>query len=377
METVIDGVTRVRAALLNGYKEAIESCEPSLGAPASDGHLLASDADGTRSWVPPYTSPTSAEGDLVVRGAEADVALPVGSEGDVLTVAGGIPVWAPGGLINPGVCDARLTLTSAVPVTTSDVTAASTVYLTPYRGHLVALFDGAAWGYHSLAEVHVDLSGLTAGKNYDVFLHDAAGTLTLTLSAAWTGDTTRSDALAYQDGVRVLATDHTRRLVGTFRATGADTTADAGVNSGRPLRLLRNEAHPVLRCCRVYDTTGSWTYTSQVWRILNNNAGNIVPFLAHPDYPIHADVYIASQNSSSSGARKVGIGLDSTSAICTGCTELPVQPAGNAYAATIAHASPAASEGYHYLAPLEWALATGTCTWSGGESNYMEVALWA
>jgi hypothetical protein len=28
------------------------------------------------------------------------------------------------------------------------------------------------------------------------------------------------------------------------------------------------------------------------------------------------------------------------------------------------------------LAPLEWALATGTCTWYGGVGNNMEVTLW-
>ena len=277
---------------------------------------------------------------------------------------------------NPAVCDARLTLTSGVPVTTTDVTGASTVYLTPYRGNLVALYDGSAWGYHTLNEISLELSGLTAGKNYDVFCYDDSGTLTLVLSAAWTDDTTRQQALAYQDGVRVLGSDHGRRLVGTLRATGPTTTADAGLTLPA-LRCIRNEAHPVERVCRVYDPAEPWTYTLQVWRQWNNNGNTYVGFLAHPDYKVHADAYIATQNSSSYGARKAGIGLDSTSAICTGCTELAVQPGGNAYAATPAHASPAVVEGYHYLTPLEWALATGTCTWTGGASNYMEVTLWA
>lgn len=185
--------------------------------------------------------------------------------------------WKPVGsgteTVNPATCDARLTLTSGVPVTTADVTGASTVYLTPYRGCLVSLYDGSAWAYHTIAEKSLALSDLTSGKNYDVLLHDASGTLTLTLSSAWTDDTTRADALAYQDGVRVLASDHTKRLVGTIRATGETTTESSLLR-----RFVVNEAHPLPISCSILKS-GDWSYDSNTWRYANNDSSCKVEFL--------------------------------------------------------------------------------------------------
>lgn len=257
--------------------------------------------------------------------------------------AGWKPIGARTEVVNPATCDARLTLTSGVPVTTADVTGASTVYLTPYRGCLVALYSGSAWAYHTLTEKSIALSDLTAGKNYDVFLHNNSGTLTLSLSSAWTDDTTRADALAYQDGVRVLASDHTKRLVGTIRATGADTTADAGLT--RPAqRLVVNEAHPVAR--NVYIAIpGSWTYSSNSWRPMNNDAANYITCLSSGSTTcsLSAKVY-----SGSYGIKQTSIGVDSTDnpyhelwSMAGSSTAVPVS------------ANIILTEGYHYMAALE------------------------
>ena len=184
--------------------------------------------------------------------------------------------WRPIGRgvdVNPATCDARLTLTSGVPVTTADVTGASTVYLTPYNGNQVALYTGARWLLHSLTEIHLDLADLTPGKNYDVFLYDDSGTLTLTLSSAWTNDTTRADALAYRDGVRVLASNHTKRLMGTIRATGETTTESSLLR-----RFVVNEFHPLPISCSVL-ISGDWGYASNTWRYANNDSSCKVEFL--------------------------------------------------------------------------------------------------
>lgn len=39
----------------------------------------------------------------------------------------------------------RLTLTTGTPITTSDVTASTSVYFTPYKGNRIALFNGCSW----------------------------------------------------------------------------------------------------------------------------------------------------------------------------------------------------------------------------------------
>jgi hypothetical protein len=55
-------------------------------------------------------------------------------------------------------CAGRLTLTTAVPVTMSDVTAATTLYFTPYNGRKVGLFDGTRWQDYNLSEIHIHLT---------------------------------------------------------------------------------------------------------------------------------------------------------------------------------------------------------------------------
>lgn len=120
----------------------------------------------------------------------------------------------------------RLTTESGVPVSTSDRTAQGTIYLTPYEHNCIGLYDGTSWRLSTSAEVSLALTA-TSGKNYDVFAYDNAGTLTLELSAAWTDDITRADALTAQDGVYVKNGATTRRWLGTIRASGANVTEDS------------------------------------------------------------------------------------------------------------------------------------------------------
>jgi hypothetical protein len=276
--------------------------------------------------------------------------------------AGWKPIGARTEVVNPATCDARLTLTSGVPVTTADVTAASTVYLTPYRGCLVSLYDGTAWTYSPLTEKSLSLSGLTAGKNYDVFLHDASGTLTLTLSSAWTNDTTRADALAYQDGVRVLASDHTKRLVGTIRATGADTTESSLLR-----RFVVNEFHPLPISCGVMKL-GEWSYASNTWRYANNDSACKVEFLCgsvghvegigfHTMRAIDGEASISIDNSPGITAGVFGCYTGLTDKNSTRNSQINAE----------------LSEGYHFLGCVELAW-SGTlyCTAAG-----LKATIWA
>lgn len=81
-----------------------------------------------------------------------------------------------------GICQARLTLTSGTPVTTSDVTGAGTLYFTPTNGNQVATYNGSTWTLNSLTEKSLSLATCIKWQNYDVFLVD--GTLALE-TAAW------------------------------------------------------------------------------------------------------------------------------------------------------------------------------------------------
>jgi hypothetical protein len=174
------------------------------------------------------------------------------------------------GIIIPTTNNFRLTLTSGTAVTTSDVTAAGTIYLTPYNGTHISTYDSSVWTDHTSAEISLALT-LTNAKNYDVFVYNNSGTLTLELSAAWTNNTTRADAITQQDGVWVKSSDHSRRYVGTIRASATNQTEDSAQN-----RLVWNTDNRVMRNVLRKDSTSGWTYSGTTWRRANNSTSNVI-----------------------------------------------------------------------------------------------------
>ena len=153
--------------------------------------------------------------------ADVTYTLPAadGSNGQLLTTNGaGTLSWSSSTAAVTDICGGRLTLTSGTPVTTADVTGAGTLYYTPYVNGQIALYDGSStWTVYTFTERSLALT-VTSGKNYDVFAYNNSGTVTLELSAAWTNDTTRADALTTQNGVTVKSGATTRRWLGTIRA---------------------------------------------------------------------------------------------------------------------------------------------------------------
>lgn len=79
---------------------------------------------------------------------------------------------------------ARLSLTSGTPVTITDVTGATTVYLTPYKGGQIGLYTSGVWEVVTFTEKSLSLSGLLKGVCYDIFVYDNSGTITLE-ALAW------------------------------------------------------------------------------------------------------------------------------------------------------------------------------------------------
>lgn len=182
-----------------------------------------------------------------------------------------LEVIASGGSALPGYNGYRLTLTTATPVTTADVTSSSNIYWTPYKGNIAYLYTGSNWVLYDDGEISLVLSALTSGKNYDVFVDYNGGTPQLVLEA-WTDDTTRAVALALQDNVyvRTGATDHL--YVGTIRTISTTTTCDFGgggtTNVGGQ-RYCWNYYNRVPRWMRVIDTANTWTYSTATWRQAN------------------------------------------------------------------------------------------------------------
>jgi len=267
--------------------------------------------------------------------------------------------------------DFRLTLTSGTPVTTSDVTAAGTVYACPYKGNAIALYDGTNWNIRTSAEFSLALSGLTSGKPYDVFCYDNSGTPTLEF-LVWTNDTTRATALAYQDGVLVKSGAATRRYLGTFYTTGTTTTEDSVAN-----RYLWNYYHRVNRKLSAKESTSQWSYTTATWRQARASSANQVNFvIGVSEDQVIAHVLADAVNSDATGAfASAGIGLDATNALSTDQFNAGAALENNREKNLNAAYRGYPGSGKHYLAWLEYSQATGTTTWYGNGGGVRQTGI--
>jgi len=162
----------------------------------------------------------------------------------------------------------RLTLTSGTPVTTSDVTGATSIYYTPYVSNVITLWDGYRWRPIEFSEYTLALGTLTSGKPYDVFAYLSSGVLALEM-LAWTNDTTRATAITIQDGRYCKSGDKTRLCLGTFYTTATTTTEDSAAN-----RYLFNAYNRVDKAC-VSAQGSSHTNGTATARQWNNGSGTL------------------------------------------------------------------------------------------------------
>ena len=251
-------------------------------------------------------------------------------------------------LVVPNVNDFRLTTESGVPDSTSDRTSQGTIYLTPFKGNCISLYTGSVWQTLFSAEVSLVLSGLTSGKNYDVFAYDNSGTLTLELSAAWTNDTTRADAIALQDGVWVKSGSATKRWIGTIRTTGTATTEDS-----ERRRFVYNWSNQIPRRNAVAYAT-SHAYGTNTTRQVDLVSTNQIEYVigAPQTSPI------TLLGSFSNTFPTIAAGLDSTSSETFFVT---VQSAGSGIQLSLTQSRKLAI-GYHFWSLNERAGAGTSCT---------------
>lgn len=276
----------------------------------------------------------------------------------------------------------RLTLTTGVGVTTSDVSAAGTVYYTPHRGTRLALYDGTRWVGKTFAELSQATTDATKSpaacannSNYDVFAWDDSGTLRATRGPAWSSDTARGTGagtteLEFFEGrwvnkVAITNGPAARRglYVGTVRTDGA-----AVVNDTLAKRHVWNMYNRVERVMQVQDANGSWNYTTATYRQANGSAANQLDFvLGLPDEGIIAEVKTAFSNTNTGVRIHGAIGLDSASSPTTsGVDGMADSALANGVLQAVGSIAVYPGLGRHFLAWLEYSAATGTTTFYGG-----------
>lgn len=287
----------------------------------------------------------------------------------------------------------RLTLTTALPVTTSDVTAAGTVYYTPTVGDQLPIYDGTNLVPTTFAELSLALnsnSGHTgyhqSGKGFDCFVFNDSGTIRLGTGPAWSSDTSRGSGagtteLERYKGLLVNKVSITLRFgtssgdtvavaarratyVGSFYCTANGQTEDSATT--RYLWNCFNRAdRPLLR----KETTDTWTYTTATFRQANNSTANQVNVMVG----LVEDRVFATVHAMASGTAGVGtitgIGLDATNARAADSTAALISfPVTNYAVAGRADYCGFPGLGKHFLAWLEYSTTGGTTTWCGDNS---------
>jgi len=265
-----------------------------------------------------------------------------------------------------GINDFRLTCSSGNPVPNSDVSSSGTIYLCPYKGNNIALYDGSTrWTILTSSQVSLALTA-TSGVVYDVFAYNNSGTLTLE-TLAWSNTTTRATALVYQDGVLVKNGATTRRYVGSFYAHGSNVTQDTAGN-----RAVYNAVNRTRRPLAGSIGTASWTYASTTIRAANSNTTNgqgRVSFLNGLDEDAVEATYSTQVQGTSVTVGNIYLGLDSTSASTSPSIAGVSTIGANSAVSVMARTCKLAGIGYHFLQALESSSAAGSETFYGNDNT--------
>lgn len=243
--------------------------------------------------------------------------------------------------ISPG---GRLTLTTGVPVTSSDVTGATTLYFTPHAHDVIVLWDGTRWVPIQFVETSLALGTLTSGKNYDVFGFLSSGVLAMEF-LVWTNDSTRATAVTMQDGRWSKSGDKTRLLLGTIRTTSTTATEDSAAK-----RFVANVYNPVSRqlfTCPGYsdgNTATTYNITATSFGEVNGGTGSKAEFLVALDGQTVTAGATLNGTAPAASTMHMGVSVDSTSTAYS-ASSLNAAASGTA---TVGVGS-TFSAGYHYF----------------------------
>ena len=213
--------------------------------------------------------------------------------GDGVTPYNQLPEF---GRFPAAVAGGRLSAVQAVPVIDPLVgfgsanVSSSTIFYVPYTSDKIALFSGSSWQPYTFDNTtRLDMAGLLAGRNYDIFAYQVNGTVTLS-AVQWASTVDRAVSLVLLNGVFVRSGMANMRYIGTIRTS--DTATSAVVLDGLNRRFIYNHYNQVQRPLFASYSI-SHTYTETNFRIWNNNPAGL-PFLQLIQgfrQPVRVDMY--------------------------------------------------------------------------------------
>ncbi len=251
---------------------------------------------------------------------------------------------------DPAINGLRLSGSSSTPIPTADISSTTNLYLTPYTSGFISLWDGSSLIKMIVgSQVTLALSGLTTGKNYDVFAYKNGTSVSLELGPAWSTNTGRASSVIRGPGnMWILTGAPTRRYVGTFLATGATTTTDTMLQ-----RFIYNEYNQIDRHMLRTDPTDTWTYAVSTFRQANAaivGTANKVEFVCGNPVPYSARIECQC-SATTTLSLMLAVGLDSTTTATT--TSRCAYVAVSGYPVISAMDDSIVTAGYHSIVWLE------------------------
>ena len=275
-----------------------------------------------------------------------------------LTANSVVPGITPGG---------RLTLTSGTPVT-GDVTAAGTLYYTPYRSNIYPAYATATGKYTAKTFIEASLTlSISSGTNYDIFGVYTSGSSPTLSALAWTNDTTRATALVRStiSGLLYKSGDEQSLYLGTIRGSGANVTAKSRA-AGQ--LYVWNMYNRVMEDAQAQDTTDTWNYTTAAFQEARaqstEGTSRIGIVRGLDDDTVEAMNISAYSNSVAAVTATNGIGIDSSTVNSATNSSTSSYLANQGVTCTAVYKG-RPGIGYHTFRRLEYSVATGTCSWAG------------
>lgn len=289
----------------------------------------------------------------------------------------------------------RLTLTTATPVMTADVTNTATVYYDTYIGNQVPIYGGSVWSYFTVTadEISLGLDSNTghtnyhaSGNLYDIFVANNSG-ITLCTGPAWSTTTARGTGasttqLARLSGVLTNAVSMTCRFgnvsgntftcgvnqctyLGTMLATANGQTgmqfAPSGASGGpNTVLALWNAYNRVKIESNEQDSAANWNASSNAtWVQVDNSTSNKIRYVdGLAQSPVFAQYVDAATTSSTHGYIGVERNWAGGGAAPSGTIGVPPQSTSSGTAVAANNWSP--SLGLNSVVALEWGTSSST-----------------
>jgi hypothetical protein len=283
----------------------------------------------------------------------------------------------------------------------ADVTAATSVYYSPYVGNVIPIWNGSVFLPLVFSELTLTLnaSAHLANTLYDACVFSNSGTLILVTGPAWSTSTAGSGnrgsgggtpQLQRLNGIWVNAVQITGVNGGNNYTVPANKCTYVGtiyidsvagqISSYRTYGQNRkfgtwNAYNRMQICLRMGDSTASWNYSTAAFRSSNNNSANAVTVLAGLQEEIIEIKFVQFAQNGTAANPSIAIGLNSVGAR-VGKIGANIGPSNSYSADLVAFYDMPPTLGVNTILSAESSSSSNAVTFNGTESNMLLTACW-